>query len=354
MTKKKAAARRGRKSGRRRRYYAAPCMIAILALAAALTATGHALRGSLLAGLPQYDDAPDIAIPMMLLQDRGPLREARERAAWEAEQAREAEAAFAAPAEPEPTAVPAPVEPEPTAVPAPVEPEPTAAPAPVEPEPTAPIPERIDAEGTVPDAPEAEPTARPEVTEAYFDHTLFIGDSKVDGMRMWARLGGAHYFCGTNYSVYNLLDRRASDEAFKDAKLSSVLKKFRYDQIYIVLGYNEAGYPYENLMKQFQYVISLVHKAQPQARIILHGVMHASERVANKYDYYTPQTLERINSGLRALADEWDGLYYVDCNAPFCDENGYLLSSVSNDGEHLTPEYTAQWAQEIMNQAVVP
>ena len=36
MTKKKAAARRGRKSGRRRRYYAAPCMIAILALATAL------------------------------------------------------------------------------------------------------------------------------------------------------------------------------------------------------------------------------------------------------------------------------------------------------------------------------
>ena len=38
----------------------------------------------------------------------------------------------------------------------------------------------------------------------------------------------------------------------------------------------------------------------------------------------------------------------------FCDENGYLLSKVTNDGEHLTPDYTRQWAQEILARAIVP
>ena len=105
-------------------------------------------------------------------------------------------------------------------------------------------------------------------------------------------------------------------------------------------------------MEQFRYVIARVHKAQPQARLILHGIMHASARTAKKYSYYTVENIETVNDGLRQLAEETDGLYYVDCNAPFCDADGYLLGEVSADGEHLTPDYTAQWAQEIRRQAV--
>ncbi len=72
---------------KKKKYYALPCMLAILVLAGLLTASGMALRRTLLRGLPQYKDAPDLAIPFMLLQDAGPLRAARERAEWEARQA---------------------------------------------------------------------------------------------------------------------------------------------------------------------------------------------------------------------------------------------------------------------------
>ena len=72
---------------KKKTYYAVPFMLAVLVLAGVLTAAGMLLRRTVLSGLPQYADAPDIAVPMMLLQDSGPLREARERAAWEAQQA---------------------------------------------------------------------------------------------------------------------------------------------------------------------------------------------------------------------------------------------------------------------------
>ena len=408
MTKKNTAAPRRRGKRSRKPSYAVPCMIAILIVAAGLSATGYALRGSLPSGLPQYDGAPDIALPMLLLQDSSPLREARELAEWEAEQAaqpEEARTAFAPMAEPRPEPAAEPPEPaviEAQSTEAPVveaqtvempaiEAQPTEAPVveaqtvempaaeaqpeapfaelfgtpgpgaeatpmpvlqgniPWEAEATVPVPERIED-----DRPVDEPLEPVAVDESYFDHTLFIGDSKTDGMRMWARLGDAHYFCGTSYSVYNIGKKKSTDKAFKNASLADVLRKYQYDQIYIILGYNESGYPYENLMKQFEYVISNVHKAQPQARIILHGVMHASQRVSKKYSYYSPKNLEKINDGLRAMADEWDGMYYVDCNPAFCDENGYLLSKVTNDGEHLTPDYTRQWAQEILARAIVP
>lgn len=335
---------------KKRHFYARPFIAATVVVATLLTLSGLMLRRTLLTDLPQYIDVPDIAIPMMLLQDSGPLREARTRAEWEAAQAEMAEALTPEPAmtaEPAMAAVPAV-----TLAPA-VTVEPVASMEPVatvEPVAAAESAALGDAVPGIEDEPLPQPV---EITESYFDHTLFIGDSKTDGLRQWGRLGEAHYFCGTNYSVFNIFDKTASDVAFKKLTLDEVLSTYEYDQIYILLGYNESGYPYSHLIKQFKYVISRVHEAQPQARIILHGIMHASRRVAKRISYYTVKNLEKENDGLRELAASVDGLYYVDCNGAFCDEDGYLLSEVSSDGEHLTSKYTAQWAQEILKRAIV-
>lgn len=317
---------------KKRKSYALGCMKAILILAVLLTAGGFFLRRTLLNGLPQYEGVPDIAIPMMLLQDSGPLRQARERAAWEAEQAAREQAAAAA--ETSATATPEPEEtPEPTP-----EPTPEATPEP-SPEPTP--------EPTPEVTPEPEPAP-----ESYFDHTLFIGDSKIDEMRKAVRIGEAQYFADTNYSVYNVFDKRATDRDFTDAKLDWVLQNWEYDQIYIALGYNECGYPYQGLMDQFDYVLRRVHEAQPQARIILHAVMHANRRVSMSYDCYSVENLDRVNEGLRQLADNYDWAWFVDCNGPFCDEDGYLYDHMSMDGEHLLPDYSIRWAEEIRRLAV--
>ena len=95
-----------------------------------------------------------------------------------------------------------------------------------------------------------------------------------------------------------------------------------------------------------------VHEAQPQARIILHAVMHANRYVSNSYEYYSVENLEKVNAGLRELAEGYDWVWFVDCNAPFCDEDGYLYDHMSMDGEHLLPEYSVVWAEEIRRQAV--
>ena len=105
-------------------------------------------------------------------------------------------------------------------------------------------------------------------------------------------------------------------------------------------------------MDQCEYVIGRVHERQPAARIILHGVMHANESVSGMYQCYSPQNLEKVNDGLRAIAERYDYVWYVDCNDVFCDENGYLYRHVSLDGEHLLPDYSVQWAEEIRRRAV--
>ena len=170
-------------------------------------------------------------------------------------------------------------------------------------------------------------------------------------MRNAVRIGKAMYFCDTNFSVYNVFDKTASDEGFRNAKLDWVLRRWSFDQIYIILGYNECGYPYGGLMDQFDYVVRRVHDYQPRARIVIHAVMHAAERVS--WGDYALENIDRVNDGLFELTEKYDYLYFIDCNEPFCDENGYLLSYVSADGEHLLPDYSVRWAEEIRKRAIV-
>jgi len=80
--------------------------------------------------------------------------------------------------------------------------------------------------------------------------------------------------------------------------------------------------------------------------------MHANASVSGMYYCYSVENLEHINDGLRALAQTYEDIYYVDCNEPFCDENGYLYDHVSMDGEHLLPMYSEQWAEEIRKRAI--
>ena len=169
-------------------------------------------------------------------------------------------------------------------------------------------------------------------------------------MRKAVRIGQAMYFCDTSFSVYNVFDKTASDDSFRSAKLEWVLRRYSFDQIYIILGFNECGYPYGGLMDQFDYVVRRVHELQPDARMIIHAVMHAAERVS--WGDLSLDNLERVNAGLLELTERYDYLYYVDCNEPFCDENGYLLSYVAADGEHLLPDYSVQWAEEIRKRAI--
>ncbi len=309
-----------------KRSYATWFILAVLLCGALLALGGLYLRHTALQDLPQYRETPDIAIPLMLLKDRSPLQEARARAEWEARQSG-AQADETAAGEPSDNTEPA-QEAQDVGAPAEAGAAETQAPS----DAGAPGDEALSEEGR-------------------FDHTLFIGDSRTDGLRVWGRLGKAEYFCGVNYSVYNILEKRSSDEGFRDKKLEELLAERSYEEIWLMLGYNEAGYPFNSLMKQYSYVIARVREAQPKAKIVLYGIMHAGRSVAQKHDHYSIANLDAVSEGLRGLAAESDGVEFVPCTSAFYDADGYLLPEVSNDGEHLKPERSEDWAQEIAKAA---
>lgn len=199
------------------------------------------------------------------------------------------------------------------------------------------------------EAPTEPPTTDPfanMVDESWYNNVLFIGDSRTSGLRDYARIGNAEYFCSTSLSVFNYEKATAKDTGFANQTLASLLETKTYDKIFLNLGINEAGYPISSLMGSYSRMVDMIRQAQPNAKIILQGIMMVSKDYANGREYFSPANINSINDEIRALADQ-QTVFYIDINAYFSDDNGYLDSKLSSDGCHLKEDAYKDWLTYI-------
>lgn len=188
--------------------------------------------------------------------------------------------------------------------------------------------------------------AGPAADDAWFEDVLFIGDSRICGLRDIVRSGNADYFCGVGMSVFNILDKTASDKGFSEQSLKSLLASKSYGKIFISLGINECGYPLNSLMKAYKELVDMVKAAQPDAKIILQGIMTVGRKKAAQASYFEPSNLQKINDEIMALADG-QKILYIDVNESFADADGYLPKEMSSDGCHLYAKYDLVWEDWI-------
>lgn len=188
------------------------------------------------------------------------------------------------------------------------------------------------------------------ITEQWFDDVLFIGDSRTVGLRDYARLGKADYFCSVGLTVFDVTTQQLSDIGFEATDLRSLLQAKRYNKIYICLGLNEADAPYKLLMEAYDALIKLVRQEQPHAVVVLQSLITVSRQKAASKPYFSLENLQIINAGIRDFADGHQ-VYYIDANEIFADEEGYLPSERTFDGCHLYDYGYQEWAQWILNNA---
>ena len=196
------------------------------------------------------------------------------------------------------------------------------------------------------------PTQPPyvEITENWFDDVLFIGDSRTVGLRDYARLGEADYFCSIGMSVFDARELVLSDLAFEACNLETLLRTKRYHKVYICLGLNEAGAPYDLLMEGYGELVEMVRETQPDATIILHGLITVSREKAASEWYFSLDNIQKINRGIQNFADG-NRIRYIDANGYYADEEGYMPEGLTHDGCHFDKEGYRGWANWIFENA---
>lgn len=187
--------------------------------------------------------------------------------------------------------------------------------------------------------------------ESYFDDALFIGDSRTDGLRLYCPIGEASYFCTTGMTIFDVFEETAPNKELVWQTLEQVLAEKQFGKIYVTLGLNELSEEDIVLKAEYQMVLNHLRRLQPDAKLIVHGIMPLGKEKSASASWFSMERIARANEMLRGVAEEVGG-YYLDASPVFAGEDGYLREGLSYDGCHLYAKNYWIWAQFLCENAL--
>ena len=230
-------------------------------------------------------------------------------------------------------------------VPATPEPTPTPAPTPT-PEPTpTPLPWPVYEFGVPVE--ESDPVT----DDSFFENTVFLGDSRTEGLELFGGIKHGTYYWARGMSVF-----RADDEKYKivsidgeDYTLLGALGQKSFDTVYIMIGVNELGYPAESYEAGLSRLVDGVIEAQPEAVVylqIMPPLNDAMCRANGLSRYINNDNLQKFNEAIRRVAAE-KKVALLNTAEVYTGEDGQLPEELAFDGCHFVIGAYTPWANYL-------
>lgn len=214
-----------------------------------------------------------------------------------------------------------------TTSPPPTDSEPTASPT------TEPTPTVDPYKG--PDVP-----AQEAVGSDFFSDAAFMGNSLVDGFKLFSGLDSCDYYVATSMTVVGATSKACITlDNGNSGTLVDGLTQKPYGKIYILLGINEIGYDVDTFGELYSSMLDTIIAKQPDCDIYVMGLTPVSYAKSSSSDTFNMDRIKQYNEKLRSLASD-KKCYYIDLVSALSGEDGYLPSSETTDGVHFsTPTY---------------
>lgn len=217
------------------------------------------------------------------------------------------------------------------------------------------VSEPVPSQEPVPQTPPAEEPKEPEAVtrtadRSYFDDALFIGDSRTVGLSEYGDLGGATVIADSGMSVYKVWKNSFSVNG-QSKTLQQVLEEQTFGKIYIMLGINELGYPFESTMAKYEEMVTQIESLQPDAILYLQANLHITKDKSDTSEVYNNGNINRFNESVNSMTGK-NRRFYLDVNELFDDENGCLSKEYTVDNAHVLGKYYADWVNWILEHAV--
>ncbi len=181
-----------------------------------------------------------------------------------------------------------------------------------------------------------------DVDADYFATSLFIGDSRIEGLHDYSGWDKAHFAYKTGLSVFNMMSETLNTNDGK-CTLSEVLENYTFDNIYIMIGINELGSgTVSDFADKYKENLETIRSLQQDARIIILGIMYVTKEYSDSSDVYNNDNINAKNAAIASFANGTD-IFYLDMNPAVVDENMALREDISFDGVHLIAKYYYLW-----------
>ena len=179
--------------------------------------------------------------------------------------------------------------------------------------------------------------------DKFFQDAAFLGNSLVDGIRLYTKLKTASYFCASSVTVFSAMNTK--DSQLSDgtkASLVDALTENQYGKIYIELGINEIGFDQEYFIDLYTQLIDKIAEAETGADIYILSITPVTREKADSSNIFTMTRIRSYNTALKKLAKD-KGCTYLDLCSYLQDKDGFMPDGEASDGVHPYPQYYEKW-----------
>ncbi len=188
------------------------------------------------------------------------------------------------------------------------------------------------------------------------DDALFIGDSRSHGIKIYSDLEkrGATFFTNVGMSIYNVRNTEVYVTNDGNYKIEQLLTEKKYGKIFLMLGVNEIGYPFNPTVNNYKTFVEDIQRLQPDALIFIQANLKVTQSVSEaniaiNWPVNNPM-IDKFNAAIKEIADN-EKVFYVDVNELFNDGNGNMpADKAGGDGIHVTAKAYIEWANWIADQ----
>lgn len=179
------------------------------------------------------------------------------------------------------------------------------------------------------------------------ESALFLGDSFIDGLRIYGGVEDLQTICDNNMSAYSAVNRKYKIGT-KSRKVADAAAEKDPSAIYIMLGSNDIsqGYSASKFKNNYGKLIESLKKECPNAKIYVQSILPVTSAYDKKQRALNNETIEKFNSELSQLCSEY-GVTYLDVASALKDADGCLPSEASSDGLHLKKAYYKKWVSYL-------
>lgn len=184
---------------------------------------------------------------------------------------------------------------------------------------------------------------QPEMDDSFFKNSAIMGNSLVEGLRIYSGMKSLSYFSATSMSVYTAT--RSWGVTLKNGQKGTLVQALcqePHDRIYIELGINEIGNEVDYFIELYGGMIDSIAQAEPDADIYILSILPVTKGRSDSSAVFNMTRVNMYNEALRQLAEDKQ-CYYMDVCSALQGDDGYLPKSWSFDGVHLHAQYYAVW-----------
>ncbi len=192
----------------------------------------------------------------------------------------------------------------------------------------------------------SKPVAESPSAENWFGDALLVGDSRVDGLKIYNLIPSADVASGSLVSVVNVLEKTFTVGA-SETTLSALLGSKTYGKIYIQIGINEVSWlSAADFKASYGTLIDTIKQAQPAAAIYTQSLIPAS--AAKGWN----DSIAAYNSAIKDIALQ-KSVYYIDVYSAYADESGSLpAADDGGDGVNLSVDSYTIWLNYLKTHTV--